>query len=140
MSRSIREKSKIKSQTPIKIKEGEEKMEKMIAYCGLVCTDCGAYIATQKNNDNLRKQVAEKWTKEYNHPFKPEDINCDGCIPVAGPHVGHCGMCEIRKCGQEKGVLNCGWCNDYSCAKTDEFFKMVPDAKKTLDAVKQSIR
>jgi len=115
-------------------------MKKMIGYCGLVCTDCGAFIATQNNDDNLRKQVAEKWTKEYNHPFKPEDINCDGCLPKTVKAIGHLNICVIRKCGQEKGVKNCGWCPDYSCAKTDDFFKMVPDAKKTLDAVKESKR
>jgi hypothetical protein len=113
-------------------------MEKMIAYCGLVCTDCGAYIATQNNDDEKRRQIAEQWTKAYNHPFQPSDINCVGCIPVAGLHVGHCGMCEIRKCGQEKDVKNCGWCPDYSCEKTEDFFKMVPDARKTLDTVKKA--
>ena len=33
-------------------------MEKMIAYCGLVCSDCGAFIATQKNDDKMRAEVA----------------------------------------------------------------------------------
>jgi hypothetical protein len=112
-------------------------MEKMIAYCGLVCTDCGAYKATQKNDNKLRKEVAEKWTKEYNHPFKPEDINCDGCLPATVKTIGQLNVCAIRKCGQAKGVENCGLCGDYSCDKTDAFFKMVPAAKKTLDAVKQ---
>ncbi len=115
-------------------------MGKMIAYCGLVCTDCGAYIATRKNDDKMRKEIAAEWTAKYNHPFKPEDINCDGCLPATVKTLGYLNMCAIRKCGQEKGVKNCGWCRDYSCAKTDEFFKMVPDAKKTLDAVKQSKR
>lgn len=115
-------------------------MGKMIAYCGLVCTDCGAYIATRKNDDEMRGEIAAEWTAKYNHPFKPEDINCDGCLPATVKTLGYLNMCAIRKCGQEKGVKNCGWCRDYSCAKTDEFFKMVPDAKKTLDAVKQSKR
>ena len=113
--------------------------EKMVAYCGLVCSDCGAYIATQTNDDEKRKEVAVTWTKKYNHPFKAEDINCVGCIVTDGRHVGHCGMCEIRKCGQEKGVINCAWCVDYSCDKTDEFFKMVPENKKRLDAIKQGM-
>jgi hypothetical protein len=113
-------------------------MEKMVAYCGLVCTDCDALKATQQNDDKMRAEIAAKWSKEYNHPFKPEDINCVGCIPTEGVQVGHCQICEIRKCGQEKGVKNCGWCADYSCEKTDGFFKMVPDCKKTLDAEKQS--
>jgi hypothetical protein len=30
--------------------EGGNLMDKMIAYCGLVCTDCDAYIATQAND------------------------------------------------------------------------------------------
>jgi hypothetical protein len=113
-------------------------MEKMIAYCGLVCTDCDAYKATQNHDDNLRKEVAEKWTREYNHPFKVEDINCAGCVAVSGPYIGHCDICEIRKCGQEKGVKNCGWCDAYPCDKTEDFFKMVPDAKKMLDTEMQS--
>jgi hypothetical protein len=112
-------------------------MEKQIAYCGLICTDCLAYIATQADDDKQRKEVAETWTKKYKHDFKPEDINCDGCITAVGKHVGHCGMCEIRKCGQEKSVINCAYCYDYTCDKLDEFFKMVPDCKKTLDAIKQ---
>ena len=81
--------------------------------------------------------MAEKWTKEYNHEFKVEDINCDGCI-ATGRLVGYCNVCPIRKCGQEKGIENCGWCSNYPCDGLDEFFKIVPDCKKTLDAVKQS--
>lgn len=109
----------------------------MVAYCGLVCSNCGAYIATRKNDDKKRQEVVAEWTKKYNYPFKIEDINCVGCTVTEGKHVGHCGMCQIRKCGQEKGVINCAYCVDYSCAKTDEFLKMVPEAKKTLDAIKK---
>jgi hypothetical protein len=112
-------------------------MEKQIAYCGLICTDCGAYVATQENDNAKRQEIAAEWTQKYNYPFKVEDINCDGCTST-GKHIGHWNMCEIRKCGQEKGVINCGWCSDYPCDKTDEFFKMVPDCKKTLDAVKRA--
>jgi len=112
-------------------------MEKQTAYCGLNCTDCGAYIATQKNDNKKRKEVAADWTKRYNYPFKIEDINCDGCTST-GKHIGHWNMCQIRICGQEKGVKNCGWCADYPCEKTDAFFKMAPDCKKALDAIKQS--
>ncbi len=111
--------------------------EKMIAYCGNVCSDCGAYIATMKNDDKLRQAQAEKWTKEYNHPFKMEDINCDGCTMATPKTLGYLNICAIRKCGMAKGVINCAYCADYSCAKTDEFFKMVPACKKTLDAIKK---
>jgi len=79
-------------------------MEKMIAYCGIVCSECGAFIATQTDDDAKRKETAEIWSKKYNHDFKPEEINCDGCLTTTGRVIGYCNVCEIRKCGQEKGV------------------------------------
>ena len=115
-------------------------MNKQIAYCGLVCTDCGAYIATQKNDNKMRKAVAEDWTIKYKHNFKPEDINCDGCLTTTVKVIGHLNVCPIRKCGQEKGVVNCAYCDDYSCDKTEEFFKMVPTCKKTLNVIKQGMQ
>ncbi len=111
-------------------------MVKMIACCGLVCTDCDAYKATQKDDNALRKTVADKWTKEYSHEFKVEDINCDGCTGT-GKLVGYCTICPIRKCAGEKEVKNCAWCDEYPCSGLDTLFKARPDAKKTLDAVKQ---
>jgi hypothetical protein len=112
-------------------------MEKMMAYCGLVCTDCKAYIATQQDDNELRRAVAEEWGKEYNYEFKIEDINCDGCT-ATGRLVGYCHVCPIRSCGQEKEIENCGWCDSYPCDKLDGMFKAVPDNRERLNAVKQS--
>ena len=114
-------------------------MEKMIGYCGIVCTECKGYIATQKNDNKEREKVAESWSKLYNKEFKPEDVNCDGCLTERGRHIGYCNICEIRKCGQEKNVLNCAYCNDYPCKKLNDFFNMAPDAKTTLEEIKNTI-
>lgn len=38
-------------------------MNKFIAYCGLDCSTCEARIATINNDDNLRNEVAKKWSK-----------------------------------------------------------------------------
>ncbi|HEC96016.1 MAG TPA: DUF3795 domain-containing protein, partial [Euryarchaeota archaeon] len=54
-------------------------MEKIIGFCGLICSECPAYLATQKDDDNERRKVAETWSKEFNANMKPEDINYDGC-------------------------------------------------------------
>lgn len=55
-------------------------MDRIISYCGITCSDCPTYKATRMNDDAERKRVAELWTKQYGHPFKAEDINCDGCL------------------------------------------------------------
>jgi hypothetical protein len=114
-------------------------MDKMLAYCGITCTDCGAYIATQNNDDAKRKEVAEEWQKQFNVEVKPEDINCDGCLSDSDRLVGHCYVCEIRKCGQEKGVVNCAYCADYACDKLEKFFQMAPMFRAVLDEIKSGL-
>jgi len=111
-------------------------MAVLLAYCGLDCAECDARKATLANDDELRAATAARWTKDFNFAFTPQMINCTGCRE-AGAKIGHCSECEMRICGQAKGVANCGECADYAtCSKIGEFLKMVPEAKKRLDAVR----
>lgn len=116
-----------------------QRMDEIIGMCGLVCTECPAYQATQKDDDEERKRVAEMWTKEYGAEIKPEDINCVGCTVSGGKHFSYCGKCEIRTCGMEKKAENCAHCAEYACEKLGKFFEMVPQAKAKLDEVKSSL-
>jgi hypothetical protein len=113
-------------------------MEKMIAVCGLVCSDCPAFIATQKDDDEERKKVAETWCKEFKVDVKPEDINCDGCVADSQRLFNYPKVCEIRKCGLEKKLKNCAYCDEYACEKLTDFFKMAPQAKTNLDEIRKS--
>ena len=54
-------------------------MNKMIAYCGLDCENCDAYLATVNNDQELRKKTAKLWAELNNAPIFPEHINCEGC-------------------------------------------------------------
>ena len=114
-------------------------MERIVGVCGLTCTECPAYKATQKDDDEERKRVAEKWSKEFSAEIKPEAINCDGCTVLDGKHFSHCGQCEIRACGLGKEVENCAHCADYACEKLGKFFEMAPGARATLDGIKESL-
>ena len=107
--------------------------EPIIGYCGLICTECPAYLATQADDDELRQKTSEEWAKMYGADIKPENINCTGCN-TEGIKFAHCAKCEMRACGIEKGVKNCGHCDDYACDKVEEFFGFVPAAKEVLDA------
>ena len=113
-------------------------MKNMISYCGLTCTGCPAFIATQSDDDAKRAEVAERWSKESNVEIKPEGINCDGCIST-GRHIGHWDICEIRKCAQEKGVQNCAFCDEYACETLNTILNVAPDAKRTLDEIRNSL-
>jgi hypothetical protein len=114
-------------------------MEKMIAMCGIICTECPAFLATRENDDRKRKEVAEQWSKEYQAEFKAEDINCDGCHSLTGRLFSHCKVCEIRKCGQEKDLKNCATCNEYPCPKLSQFFLMVLQGKAVLDEIRKDL-
>ena len=112
-------------------------MERMVAYCGLICSDCGAFIATKENDYEKRREVAEAWSKKYGGQFKPEDINCEGCLTREGQVFSNCNVCEMRKCGIEKGVENCALCVDFSCEKLSKFMQDVPQARETLEDIRQ---
>lgn len=43
-------------------------MDKMIAYCGLVCTNCPAYVATQADDRDALEKVAAQWREQFNSP------------------------------------------------------------------------
>lgn len=114
-------------------------MEEMVAYCGIVCTECPAYIATQNDDMGALKLTAERWSKEYQSDIKPEDIICDGCLPGHTRYCSHCSECEIRACGIVRGVTNCAYCDDYGCEKLTGFFSFAPAAKAKLEEIRASL-
>ncbi len=111
----------------------------LIGICGLPCHECGAYIATQNDDDAKRVEVAAMWSTMYNAEITPEEINCDGCSPGGKRVFQHCTVCEIRKCGIQRGLANCAHCDDYTCEKLESFFEMVPDSRARLDAIREGL-
>jgi hypothetical protein len=115
-------------------------MSRLIAVCGLICSDCGAYLATQADDPAALEKVAAQWRLEYNAPnITVAGVACDGCLPE-GRKCAHCAECQIRACGLAHGVANCAYCADYAtCAKIAGFFQMVPAARVTLDGVRAAL-
>jgi len=112
-------------------------MEKSIGYCGIICSDCPVLIATQKDDNAERRQVAETFTKQYGKEYRLEDINCDGCISDSLRIFSYCSVCEIRKCGKVKNLKNCAFCVDYPCEKLSKLLAEYSKAKETLDEVRR---
>jgi hypothetical protein len=111
-------------------------MTEIIAYCGLACHECGAYLATKADDDDQRREVAAAWSEEYNAEIQMEDINCLGCHADGDVLFHHCLVCEIRQCGQKMRIPNCAHCREYPCPQLSDFFVFVPEAKERLNAIR----
>jgi hypothetical protein len=124
-------------------------MGKMIAYCGIDCGKCEAFIAKKENNNEIREKYAKELSERFDIEVLPETVNCDGC-PSSGEHMGYCSMCDIRSCCNDKGIENCALCDDYVCEKLEKVYTFMRDvigkirdneaeAKVTLDEIRKNM-
>ena len=111
-------------------------MDDMIGCCGLNCTKCGAYIATQADDDVKREEVAQEWTRQHGHHFTAEQINCDGCQGDGRAPDWTAKMCPIRKCCRNRGVETCAACSQYPCEQLEGMFEDGSEARVNLDALR----
>ncbi len=112
-----------------------------LGFCGLKCETCPVFIATIENNNALRQETAEEWTKIY-APFlgkelKREDMSCSGCRSQ-GNHFLGCTDCSIRKCCAEKKLTTCAPCTEYETCQILNGFVSYHHlhAKENLDGLR----
>jgi len=109
---------------------------KLTAYCGLVCTDCPAYIAKRTGDDALRAKTAKRWSAP-GFSVTAEEVNCDGCAVLEGTQFKYCDSCEVRGCASARGVTTCAACEDYGCEKLERLIAMIgPEIRTALDALR----
>jgi hypothetical protein len=111
-------------------------MDRILGACGLECSACPAYVATQANDAAKIEEIARRWSAQFGADIRAENVWCDGCLTDGERKCGHCAECEIRSCVMGRGFATCAECGDYPCDKIKGFFEMVPHAKKTLDALR----
>ncbi len=107
-------------------------MTNMTAFCGLNCSQCPQYIATQNDDDTARAEASKMIREAYGLDIKPKEINCDGCHTENGRLLGYCDSCKVRACGMEKGVENCAYCKD-QCDTLRQFHTFSPTAKTAFE-------
>ena len=108
-------------------------MKNMIAYCGLDCEKCDAYLATIHNDYALREKTARLWAELNHAPILPEHINCEGCR-ADGVKTVYCeSYCSIRQCALKKGVATCGDCPELeNCQIVGAVISNNPEALENL--------
>ena len=84
---------------------------KFIAYCGIDCSKCDAYVATTTNDQELLAKTAKYWSELNGVTITPEALRCEGCR-TDGIKTLYCShMCKIKQCAQAKNYSTCGKCN-----------------------------
>ncbi len=56
-------------------------MSRIIAYCGLVCSNCPAFLATKNDDDAAREKTAAFYAKEYGFNLKPKISTVTDVLP-----------------------------------------------------------
>jgi hypothetical protein len=100
----------------------------MITYCCLNCLECDAYIATQKNEQQLKAEVAKRWN------MQPEQINCNGCKTPSALF-----NCNAKQCAEKKGVITCAHCDEFPTCSIDTWTRY-PDLKKRVEEMREALR
>lgn len=112
------------------------KNKKIIGCCGIVCNECPAFLATEKNNSEMKNKTAKSWSKYFGKNIAPDEINCWGCHIQNKPHFTYWDDCKIRKCSNSKNLKNCAYCKNYPCEKLNKFHEWCSYAKPTLEKIR----
>lgn len=108
-------------------------MKNKIAYCGLNCEKCDAYLATIHDDQALREKTAKLWTEFNQTTILPEQIHCQGCREDGAKTVFCESLCGIRQCALNKGVATCGECEKLeSCQTLGAILSNNPEALENL--------
>jgi hypothetical protein len=120
-------------------KKADEMISEMLAYCGLDCSECKAFKATQTKDIEWKKRIAKHWSDQGEIKFKPEDVDCHGC--KSDLISGFCRkICKIKPCAEEKRVKTCAHCDDYICGKLKEFLSDEdPVAARKLEEIRKTL-
>ncbi len=115
--------------------------ERIVAPCGIVCTDCPAYVATLSNDLGKLKEIAKQWSSEDRH-YQAEDIVCDGCF--SDRVHAFCAECEVRGCAIQNGHRVCSLCSMYPCDRLNGVWSSfttssIDDCRATLEGEKERI-
>jgi hypothetical protein len=100
-----------------------------LGFCGDNCDICPRYLATQSGDVEQLRKVAALWYKVglRDRVVSPEELICHGCSSTwhSGLERRECAFRTVQECALEKGVENCGKCEDYPCETVSCVFEKV---------------
>jgi hypothetical protein len=114
-------------------------MPHLQAFCGLDCSECEAYAATQRNDRAGLEAVAKKWAQQFKaEGMSADQCVCDGCPSGKRISTAHAATCAVRMCASARGVKTCAHCADYDCPTLKGFLSYAPVLREKLEAIRKS--
>ena len=87
---------------------------KMMSACGVMCSECPAYLAASKGL-SFQQQVVEAWRRIYGLNETSANISCSGCLGPDGDLFHTSGRCKARLCCRSKLFNSCAECPKEGC-------------------------
>jgi len=106
--------------------------EKLIAVCGLVCSDCKIHKAP--NNPELAKELVKYFEGQWEN-VKMDDFHCNGCRDLANCWNSDCWIREC--CIKDKKLEYCYQCRDFPCDQLEEWAKENERYRNTLENLRK---
>ena len=88
-------------------------------YCGHDCSKCVTYIATQRNDDNLRRRSQSFYTEKFNLDIPLEKFNCNG--GRSNKIFELCKECSFIQCCKQHDIDSCSKCPEYPCKEISDY-------------------
>ncbi len=111
----------------------------MTSYCGLDCSACPAYIATQNDDMEGLAKVAADWSKQFGMEIPTETVICDGCKADTGRLCGYCSMCAVRGCASGREFVTCAHCDGYVCETLQNCPGYQAQGRENLERIKSEL-
>ncbi|MDE6591616.1 MAG: DUF3795 domain-containing protein [Oscillospiraceae bacterium] len=111
----------------------------IISCCGIMCGECPVYIATEKNDEQMKRFLALKFS-ESGRELAPEDINCRGCLSADRENDKFRGGCEVRSCCRENSVRLCAECRKFPCEKADRNIPQGTEHRARLEEMHEACK
>lgn len=115
--------------------QARDGIDPLIAVCGVSCTECHAYAATQADDEAALTRIAAEWTAGLGKTYTADDIRCDGCRTHGRRLSGYCSTCEIKACAEGKANRTCGHCATGPCDKI-----VAPEARDAIAALQAQLK
>lgn len=109
-------------------------MSSMISSCGVICSDCPAYMAASKGAAH-QKRTATAWRRIYGLEETADRISCGGCLGPDEQLFHSSRACAARRCCRSKGYATCAECQAEGCPDLERAQSMwdeVPEIAKAL--------